>query len=323
MNRWPFLLATALCLVAVDARAQLSQFDTFLPARSLGVAGTGRAYAAGGNAIYLNPATLSATKQYIVGVNHTFAMGQVPVPVPDKPNIWHWENAYKNVSSATWTDSTDNSSGLAMGLTYNYIWDDNRSNVHGAIAYAFKTASVDILLGIGGHYMETALSSGTSLWSLDAGVALNFGNKFQIGLAGYNLLSTGRADDGFPMGLGGGIAYWTGSWMFGVDVSANFDAETKFYRPDEDHDRRNIVSYMGGIQYQVADTFFLRGGLRWDQNQETVDDIDNPFVYGLGASLMMGKYAVELGFQQNIKDTYDVMIGITIDLYNPASTLSY
>jgi len=316
--RWSrLIIITAVCLVSLDAYAQLPQFDTMLPARSLGIVGGGRAYAAGGNSLYLNPATLAATKQYIIGVSHTLGVMQLP------SDSGEWENEYANTSSVIWTDSTDNSMGLSMGLAYNFIWGENSSNLHASMAYAVHAETFDILLGIGGHYMEGAVDGETSLWSADAGLALNVKNSFQIGVAGYNLLSTGRADDGFPFGVGGGLAYWTGSWMLGFDVTAAFDTTTKYRHPQKPNHRADIVSYMGAIQYQAQEFVFLRGGLRYERGQETVDGRANPLVYGLGASVVFGKYAIELGFQQNVKDTYDVMVGLTIELYNPSSNLGY
>jgi hypothetical protein len=381
--KWATIVGAVLAtLWAQPALAQFDQFELMLPARSVGMAGLGRSFAAGPNALYLNPAALAATKQYVIGLAHN--LGGVK---------YDGANDFQNVSSIEWTDSTPNNMHLAMGAAYNYNWNEKVHSAHLAIAGAIATQKVDILLGVGGHYANRAYipqlkrSFNDKFWAMDVGLSLNVGNKLMVGVAGYNLLSTLRAKDGegVPMGVGGGLSYWTGNWMFGFDVTASFDALTR-YRATEteiiaarkeakaaakilleeadklaaeaaampegatkDHAvaeaedaqaaatlamdeaeatsaadlavQRDMVSFILGLQYCIKGVAFIRGGLRYDWHDQTIGGTDNPWRYALGLSFVIKRFAIEVAWQQNIKDTSDFIFGINIEIYNPSDKL--
>ena len=300
-------LAAAI-LFALPAQAQLRTYDAMRPARSHGNAGLGRSFAAGGNALFLNPAAFALASQYVLGTTYTVASQ------PDSNS----DKVIDHSLGVEWTDSTPNNLNLAMALGYNLLVtdDDSTHHFHGSVAYVYRSRTMSFALGVGGHYSNDFFvpSDGfdpEDLVSGDVGLGFNFLNQFMIGFAGYNLLSSHRDDT--PRGFGGGLSYWTGPVVFAFDVSSMIDTATR-----AGNDKDVLMSYIGGIQYMLVNDVFVRTGFRFDAEEETPAGKASEKSLAGGITAIIGQsVAFEVGYQHNIDAPEDFMVGVTIEMYSP------
>ncbi len=289
-----------LCLVALPAAAQLVEHEQMVTARSRGMAGTGRSFASAGAATLLNPAAIATSRMYVLGTSYTFAR------VKDA----NGQEQDAHVLGVEWTDSTPNKLNLSMGVLYDYLLGDGLEghNVHMALAYSFQGPEFGVHLGAAGHYGQgwpVSPSTDKDLWSGDFGLAFNFRNQLMLGVVGYNLAST--LSDTTPRGVGGGISWWTGPLVLAFDTSASFDTVDQTGDPVE-----AIVTYMGGVQYMLVPEVVARVGGRYEQGQ------DSPLSLAGGISVLAGSVvSVDVGYQHNISDPENFMVGVTLDIFNP------
>ncbi len=301
------ILATLLALFChhATAYAQLRGFEAMRPARSTGNAGLGRSFASGGSAAFLNPATLGLAAQYVMGASYS---------VLSTPTL-EGEKEMGHSLGLHWTDSTPNAFNLSMGLGYNLLVGEEQTthNVHGALAYTYRSDAMALSLGLGGHWAEDFVftADGTKdLWSMDAGLGINFLNQFMLGVTGYNVVNN-RMED-LPTGVGGGASYWAGPFVVGFDLSAMLDTTTRSGK-----EKDALLSYVGGVQYMLVQDFFLRAAFRYDADEETpAGDPAAKSIAG-GATYIAGqRLAVEVGYQHNLDAPEDFMVGITLELYH-------
>ncbi len=296
----------AALLLALPAHAQLRAYDSMRPARSHGTAGLGRSFAAGGNALFLNPAAFALASQYILGATYTVASQ------PDLDS----EKAFSHSLGVEWTDSTPNALHLAMALGYNLLFadDETTNHFHGSLAYVYRSSYMSFALGIGGHYSENlflGVDGPENLWSGDVGLGFNFLNQFMIGLVGYNILNDHMSD--MPKGFGGGLSYWTGPVVFAFDISSMVDTTTRSGK-----EKDVLMSYIGGLQYMLAGDIFVRAGFRFDAEEETLAGASSEKSLAGGITAIVGqKVGFEIGYQHNIDAPEDFMVGLTIEMYTP------
>lgn len=297
-------IAALLC--ALPAHAQLRAYDSMRPARSHGSAGLGRSFAAGGNALFLNPAAFALASQYILGSTYTVA---------SQPDL-EGDKAFSHSLGVEWTDSTPNALHLAMALGYNLLFvdDDSTNHFHGSLAYVYRSSYMSFALGVGGHHSEklfAGVDGAEDLLSGDVGVGFNFLNQFMIGLAGYNLLNNHMGD--LPRGFGGGLSYWAGPVVFAFDISSMVDTTTASGKPKD-----VLMSYIGGLQYMLANDIFVRTGFRYDAGEETLAGEPAAKSLAGGLTAVVGqKIGFEIGYQHNIDAPEDFMVGVTIEMYSP------
>ena len=295
----------AACLSSVDALGQLNAYDMQLPARTVGMAGNGRSFASGANALFLNPAALGVARQYILGAGYGYAGAG--------------DGAH--VLSAEWIDSTPNVFNLAMGFAFDYIPYSGKAssgesfndsyNAHLAMSYTASLQSMELHFGITGHRLINIQGSKYDIWTGDAGLVLNFGHQLMAGIAGYNLYRDG--DPEFPRGVGGGISYWSGPFMVGFDVSASFDVTLPMEeaKAKEDAKGDTQVRYIGALQYMPVHDIFVRGGLNYDAMEEATR------VAGGVTIIAASNVGLEFGYQHNLDDSSDMVVMLNLQLYNP------
>lgn len=295
-----------LVLLATEAQAfaQAEPFYPMMPARSLGTAAGGRSYAAGGNALFLNPASLAVTNQYVLGGGYTLARtGGI-------------EDSYAHGLNVEWTDSTPNALKLGMGLAYSYLMTDDKktSNIHGAMTYSLPFEVVGVHLGVGMHWLQDFVAEmgvEDDLWSFDAGISFNLQNQLTLGVVGHNIMNT--PDNGLPQGVGTGLSYWVGPVVVSADVVARFDLDDGSGTQQE-----TLMSYIGGFQYMLTQGVFARGAFRYDDGRKTAAGDDAVKSLGAGLTYIAGnRVGVELGYRQGLDDSDDLMVGLNLELYNP------
>ena len=292
----------AALLASQDALAQITAYDHMLPARTIGMAGNGRSFASGANALFLNPAALGSVHQYIFGAGYGYAGAG--------------DGAH--VLSAEWIDSTPIIFILAMGFAFDYvpysgndaagIKLDDSYNAHLSMSYTAKMQSTELHVGFGGHRLINIQGSEADIWTGDAGLVLNIGNQFMAGFAGYNLYRDGDAE--FPRGIGGGVSYWSGPFMVGFDVSANFDVMFAPV-PGEEAKEETQVRYIGALQYMPVHDIFVRGGANYDAM------VENTRIAAGVTIIAASNVGLEFGYQHNLDDSSDMVVVVNLQLYNP------
>lgn len=288
-----FTMLAILWAITLAAPAMGQSHDRLrqYPARSLGLAGLGRSFASGPNALFINPASLGATSQYLLGGGYTYTA--------DQPG--------SHALSIAWTDSTPNPFHLAMGLVYDYVSFDEGSsqNVHGALAYSLGLPSLTISMGVGAHYLG-AMGDLEQTTTGDAGLTLSFAQTLFLGVAGYNLVST---EDGPGRGVGGGLSFWGGPFMVGLDVSADFDVPT--LSAEGTATTKDVVTWYGGVQFQMIPEACFRAGVQYDGTHQITR------VAGGLQFVLAQAFGLEFGYMQNVENGDDMRLGVSLDLYNP------
>lgn len=280
----------AAAATAGSAYGQMPDLEAMAPARTLGMAGMGRSFASGANALYLNPAALRVVPQYVISGTYGFS-NAAPAT---------------NTLGVGWTDSSPNLYNLGFGLGYNYQFHDDADshNAHFALAYSVVLSAMTIHLGVGAHRLWNVRGTDTNDWTGDMGMVLDFSRQFLLGVSGYNLVTSNTRTS--PRGVGGGLSYWRDRFMIGAEVSMQAGLSEG---PSEDTETQ--VRYMGGLQFMVAQPFSLRAGV--NHNAAT----DRTAVAAGFTFLAQSILGFEAGYQQNVGDQSDFLLAFTIELYNP------
>ncbi len=285
------LMVALTCLaIALPATAQIPGFRRMLPARTIGMAGMGRSFAAGASALYLNPAGLAVVPQYTIGTGYSYLNAD---PTAHSLNL-------------SWTDSSPNMYHLGMGIAYNYMFDEkdwDSHNVHFGLTFTLPTNVMNIHFGAAGHRLWNAFQTSEDVWNGDLGIILDFSRKLMIGVAGYSLVRNQRNLS--PRGVGGGISYWHERFMIGAEMNAQIDAM------DENGQEETRLEYQGGLQFMVIPQFYLRGGVGYESTQGRTN-------VGAGVTIIAQEMiGIELGYQQNVTDTSDIIFSAMLEFYNP------
>lgn len=285
-------LLTVLILVASTAQAgEPPDRSRQYPARTLGMAGLGRSFASGPNSVFLNPASLGATSQYLLGAGYTYGGGESPT----------------HALSVSWTDSTPNPFHLAMGVVYDYMMyeEGSEQNVHGAASYTLAFPSLTLALGVGAHYFG-APGDGEDLTTGDAGLVMTIAQALYLGVAGYNLVS--NTDENYR-GVGGGLSFWGGPFMIGADVQADFDVPVA--SATDTVTTENVIKWYGGLQLQMIPEAGFRAGIQYDGTHDIIRAAG-------GLQFVVAQtIGLEFGYMQNVADGDDMYLSVNLDLYNP------
>ena len=288
-KRFMLLAGFACLLFSSSGLAQIPILEHQLPARSLGMAGLGRTFASGGNAMFLNPAALGVSRQYVLGVRYNYSNAD-----PSTHTL-----------GAEWTDSTPNALNLSMALGYDYDITDQEdgNNFHGSVAYSLRTPNVGVHFGVGGHMLSHIGGTQQELTTSDAGVVVDIKNMLLIGVVGYNLLNS--EDDLYPRGVGGGFSYWKGPFMMGFEIQSLINDKTT------DAQGETSIQYHGGLQYKIMDSAYLRTGVNYN------DLTEHTTLAGGLTIVAADALGIEAGYQQNVTQTDDLTVGINLQLYSP------
>jgi len=284
------VLSLAVIAFVSPVYSQTSEIESMAPARTLGLAGMGRSFGSGANALYLNPAALRVVPQYVISGTYGFS-NAAPAT---------------NTLGVGWTDSSPNLYNLAFGLGYNYRFHDDADshNAHFALAYSVVLSAMTIHLGVGAHRLWNVGGTDSNDWTGDMGMVLDFSRQFLLGVSGYNLITSNTKTS--PRGVGGGLSYWRDRFMIGAEISMQAGLSD-----GESDDTETHLRYMGGLQFMVAQPFSLRAGV----NHNTATDrtaVSAGFTF-LAQSIL----GFEAGYQQNVGDKNDFLLAFTIELYNP------
>jgi hypothetical protein len=140
-------------------------------------------------------------------------------------------------------------------------------------------------------------------FTFDAGVTIRGGQKFALGLVGYNLHDLGTAQA--PVSAGGGISLTpTPGLLICADGLLDFTTQ--------DPGRGRVQSFMGGAEYALANRFGLRAGGGYDG--------DRKVGYGaLGVSLISEVGALDVGARQDLSGSgRSTFIGFAGRLFVPS-----
>ena len=271
------------------------------PARTRGMAGTGRSFATSSNALLLNPAGLAYAVQYVFEGVYGYGF-----------------DGDLHTTSVNWTDSYMNPH-VAAGVGYSFmtqgpLGDLDAHAINGGLAFPVLKGPVGLILGTGIHWVikpdgkvktradGTVKKSDWNLLTGDLGAILTLGDMFRIGLVGYDLLSV--IDSPYDPGLGVGISFWWSRLVFAFDVVADWGATD---RSTGGHELG--MSYMGGILVAATQELMFRVGSGYDQLN------DRPEI-AAGASLMLPKgVGIELAYTADPTDFADSFLSVGLQLY--------
>ncbi|HEU4411238.1 MAG TPA: hypothetical protein VFS43_38650 [Polyangiaceae bacterium] len=259
--------ASALLAAAAPAGAEPSKlppevgwnYGEMETARSAALGGSVRAMATGPTALFYNPASLAAARDYRIE-----GLGQI------------WPEAKRQSYGAAIADSRINPN-LAGGVAANYTWQDNDGLKRKALDLRLGLAmplSDKFFLGAAGRYVRIlqeglgplgpSYASGgrpddplVQQFTFDAGLSIRPSGMFGIGLVGNNLTFPGH---GFlPTTIGGGVGVSPGE---GLTLEGNVLADLTTYD-------RTTWRASGGAEFVAAERFPLRLGYRFDEGQKS------------------------------------------------------
>ena len=210
-------------------------------------------------ALFLNPANMSASRVY-----HLTALAQV------------WPESHRQSYGIAAVDSVGSSSRVGGGIGATYNTQDtnginrNWTDIRGGISYPF---SDQLFMGVGVRYLRlrqngegplgtSVASSGlsgdyiVSGFTFDAGATFKPTEGLAISVVGMNLNNPGNTFQ--PTSVGGGIGFGKESFSLEGDLLADFTTwdSTK-------------VRAMGGGEFLLADHFPLRAGYRFDEGAKS------------------------------------------------------
>src|SRR6187551_1491060 len=267
--RFALAALVCLCVSGIAARAHADKSSTppevgynyneIETPRITATNGAVRALSNSTEALFINPANMSAARVY-----HLAALAQI------------WPEPGRQSYGIAAVDSVGSSArvGGGVGATYN-TQDTNGINrnwtdIRGAVSYPF---SDKFFMGVGVRYLRlrqngegplgtSVASSGLSGefivagFSFDAAATFKPADDVALSVVGVNLNHPGNTFQ--PTSVGGGLGFGKELFSLEADLVADFDTwnSTK-------------VRAMGGGEYLLADHFPLRAGYRYDDGAKS------------------------------------------------------
>jgi hypothetical protein len=316
----PLVATAALCALvslAATARAQ----EDFVGVRAMGMGEAQRAAATGAEGPMLNPAGMSLVRQYVIegmygiriervghhanvsvvdSITARVAAGLFYSFIYESPKLgFHWAGGF--VPSATLTRT-----GHAAGLSLSIPLGDRF--ILGATA-KYLHISTTAPLPMGTVPSQLTLDSVNGV-TFDVGLILRLGEKFNIGLIGYNLWDHGSRES--PLSLGIGLAF-----MPVPSLSINFDTDVNFtgyqsYKLDQatgkvSLDQRSTARLGPGLEFLAGHKVPLRAGVVYDSGL--------PATYlTLGLGYLSSSFGIDLGYRLKLQGGIEnfLMVGIRI-----------
>lgn len=257
--------------------------------RALALGGAVRARSSSLEALYLNPANLSASRVYHVGAQAQFASG-----------------VQRQSFGAAVVDSIVSRSKLAGGLSVDWVFQDPDGADREALSARFALALVasdQLLLGASARYLELSQEGyprnvaliEPSIFSagldgeplvreltVDAGVTLRPTPFLSLSAVGYNLTNPGHAF----LPLTSGVAVGIGAQQFTLESDVLFDFTTY-----EDTELRALV----GAEFLAAGRYPLRAGYRYDAGLGS-------HAFSLGAGYTDPGYSFDFALRRTLGD---------------------
>jgi hypothetical protein len=310
----------ALVSLVTAASPAWAQYD-FVGVRPMGMGEAGRATATGASGPLMNPAGMSLVRQYVIE-------GMYGIKIED---VGHNANL-------TVVDSI--TSRVAAGLFYTFIYETPKLGFNWAggrieseqITRTGHAAGLSLSLPLGDrfilgvtakylHFDTTApLPMGTvpdhltldtvNSVTFDIGMIVRLGDRFNIGLIGYNLWDHGSRES--PLSLGIGLAY-----IPIPSLSINFDTVVNFtgyqnYRIDMmtgkvSLDQRTTARLGPGIEWLAGNKVPIRAGVVYDSGL--------PATYlTVGLGYLSTAFGIDLSYRGKVQGGLEnfLMLGIRI-----------
>lgn len=206
-----------------------------LSARAYGMGGAWRALGIGAEAGTGNPAALAAFRSYRIELTGS----------------WDWvgQDAFGMVALA---DSS--TSLLAAGVSYQLVSlgkGVERSTGHlNTVGLAVPIAD-SLMIGVSSRYLLLRGSRQANAITGDAGILFRPSPVFSLGVSAHNLIGTGNAELTRYYSAHAGL--FAGLLTIAADVRADFET-----------DSRTTLTYSGGLEYILGQSFPVRAGYTWD-----------------------------------------------------------
>jgi hypothetical protein len=267
----------AILLLGSLASAARAQSD-FVGVRALGMGEAQRATATGAEAPMLNPAGMSLVRRYVIegmygikietvghhanisvvdSVTARVAAGLFYSFIYESPKVgFHWAGG--RIDSATLT-RTGHAAGLSLSLPLG-----DRFIIGATAKYLHFDTTAPLPMGTVPDHISLDSVNGVTF---DVGLLVRLGDKFNIGLIGYNLWDHGSRES--PLSLGLGLAY-----VPLPTLSINFDTVVNFTGFQTYHydmatnkvtlDQRTTARLGPGLEWLIAGKVPLRAGVVYD-----------------------------------------------------------
>lgn len=206
-----------------------------LSARGHGMGGAWRAFGVGAESGTGNPAALGIFRSYRVEIT----------------GAWDWvgQDAFGMVAVA---DSV--SSPLAAGVSYQLVTlgkDLERSTAHvNTLAMALPLAD-SFLIGVSTRYLLLRGARQANAITGDAGLLFRPSPAFALGVSSHNLIGTGNPE--LTRYHSAHAAVLVGMLNLAADVRADFETNN-----------RTTLTYSGGLELVLGQSFPVRAGYTWD-----------------------------------------------------------
>jgi hypothetical protein len=315
-----FISLLALVSVVAIASTARAQSD-FVGVRPMGMGEAQRATATGASGPLMNPAGMSLVRQYVIE-----AMYGIKVE-----SVGHHANV-SIVDSIT--------ARVAAGLFYSFIYETPKLGFNWAggtigseqITRTGHAAGLSLSLPLGDHFILGAtakylhidttapLPMGTvpdhlTLDSVngvtfDIGMIVRLGDKFNIGLVGYNLWDHGSRES--PLSLGIGLAY-----VPLPSLSINFDTVVNF----SGYQNYHVDMVTGKISLDQKTTARLGPGIEWVAGNKVpiragvIYDSGLPATYlTVGLGYLSTAFGVDLSYRAKVQGGIEnfLMLGLRI-----------
>ena len=244
---WPRLtLLLAVLLSTLAAAQEDSGADTstrphaedlrnLMSARGVGMGGAWRALGVGAESGTGNPATLAAFRTYRIELT----------------GAWDWvgKDAFGMVSLA---DSS--TSLLAAGMSYQLVSlgkGAERATGHLNTVGLAVPFGDSLMVGVSSRYLLLRGARLANAITGDAGILFRPSPVFSLGISGHNLIGTGNAELTRYYSAHAGV--FAGLLTLAADVRADFETHG-----------RTTLTYSGGLEYLLGQSFPLRAGYTWD-----------------------------------------------------------
>jgi len=287
---------------AADSPPPLTVPDLMGPRTLALQAGVGSA--SGTEALFLNPAAISARKRYTVD---TFYL------TDRRPGLTLSERQQDELGASV-VDSI--STPVAAGLAYARMTKGVETGTLLRLALAGPIAR-GLFLGVQGNYYD--LTGGTytdsytgpdpqtrqwpriaSTLNVDAGLFYQATPIVSVGVAGYNLLSA-KHREVLPRGFGAGLAVGSDSslqavadWHIDLD-RGDWVASRGDWVKNASGSAKSTNRFSAGLEYLVSGSMPFRAGYEIDGTSKTN-------WWSLGVGLTSTKAALDLGFRQSTTD---------------------
>lgn len=313
----PLAAIVSIVAVATPARAQ----NDFVGTRAMGMGEAQRATATGASGPLMNPAGMSLVRQYVIE-------GMYGLKIE---TLGHHANV-SVVDSIT--------ARVAAGLFYSFIYEQPRIGFNWAggkveseqITRTGHAAGLSLSIPLGDHFilgatakylhMDTTapLPMGTvpdhlTLDSVngvtfDVGMIVKLGDRFNIGLVGYNLWDHGSRES--PLSLGIGLAYVpVPTLSINFDTVINFtgyqDYEVDMMTGKVSLNQKTTARLGPGIEWVVSNKVPLRAGVVYDSGLPATY-----LTFGIG--YLSTAFGVDLSYRAKVQGGIEnfLMLGLRI-----------